>query len=115
MAAPHTHRTHIGYGIRRWPDDLRQWYRLHNGASSQELFTGVLPGYAELLSLQQIPTASREYDQIFDEAADEDDGSFCDAATLERSPAGKTAWRFLPSWVPIAEEAQPAPCSSTAD
>lgn len=89
---------------RPWPDDLRQWYRLHNGASSQELFTGVLPGYAELLSLQQMPAASRDYEQIFDEAADEYDGSFDDAAALEQSPAGKTAWRFLPSWVPIAED-----------
>lgn len=89
---------------RAWPADLRQWYRLHNGASSQQLFTGVVPGYAELLSLQRIPAASRDYVEVFDGLADEDDGSFGDVASLEQSSAGETAWRFLPSWVPIAED-----------
>lgn len=89
---------------RPWPDDLRQWYRLHNGASSRQLFTGVLPGYAQLLSLQQITEASRGYEEIFDEVADEYEDVFEDPATLDRAPAGEMAGRFLPSWVPIAED-----------
>jgi cell wall assembly regulator SMI1 len=89
---------------RPWPDDLRQWYRLHNGASSRQLFTGVLPGYAQLLSLQQMTEASRGYEEIFDEVADEYEDVFDDPSTLDQAPAGEMAGRFLRSWVPIAED-----------
>lgn len=89
---------------RPWPDDLRQWYRLQNGASSSRLFTGVLPGYAELLSLERIPEASNEYEEIFDEADEEYGDAFEDPETLDQQAAGEFAGRFLRSWVPIGED-----------
>jgi cell wall assembly regulator SMI1 len=89
---------------RPWPDDLRRWYGLHNGASSRQLFTGALPGYAQLLSLQQVAEASRGYEEIFDEVGDEYEDVFDDPATLDQAPAGEMAGRFLRSWVPIAED-----------
>lgn len=89
---------------RPWPDDLRRWYRLHNGASSSQLFTGVLPGYAELLSLQRIPEASNEYQEIFDDVAEEYEDAFDQPEALDQQAAGETAGRFLRSWVPIGED-----------
>lgn len=89
---------------RQWPQDLRDWYRLHDGASSRRLFTGVLPGYAELLSLERIVVASRDYEEIFNDLTEQDEDAFEDGSDADEASAGETAYRFLRSWVPIAED-----------
>jgi hypothetical protein len=65
-----------------------------------QLFTGVLPGYAVLLSLEQIVAASREHAE-FDNVDGQD---FDDDFISEDGSAGEPAFRFLRSWVPIAED-----------
>jgi cell wall assembly regulator SMI1 len=85
---------------RSWPDDLREWYRLQDGLTSHQLFTGVLPGYAELLSLKGIAVAARQYQDILEGFADEVE----ETADADDASAGETAYRFLSAWVPFAED-----------
>lgn len=80
---------------RAWPDDLRAWYRLQDGAAWESANTP-LPDW-RILSLADMADRAQMF-AGFNE--DNDDGTVSDG---EQEPAGYMAWAFLPSFVPIGE------------
>lgn len=77
---------------RAWPDDLREWYRLQNGAAWESSNTP-LPDW-RILSLEQMIDSAEMYAGFWD--GDE-------LAEADQDDAGAMAWAFAPSFVPIAD------------
>ncbi|MDI9918024.1 SMI1/KNR4 family protein [Rhodococcus sp. IEGM 1379] len=82
-----------------WPEDLRTFYRLHNGFRSGS-WAQILPEH-DLLSLDGIRTLHREHVDLTHELAQE--AQFIAEHQPERRDAGTPAGVYLESFVPIAE------------
>jgi cell wall assembly regulator SMI1 len=80
---------------RQWPDDLRRWYGLQDGAAWESSNTP-LPDW-RILSLSEIVESAEMY-AGFDDIYDEDE-----LADGEQEEAGSLSVPFLPSFVPIAD------------
>lgn len=83
---------------RKWPEELRQWYRLQDGVEGQ---ARLLPSYAPLSSSELVNTW-RMYQEVFEELYGDHETYVSSLADLERRPAGEPAGMFLPSYLPIA-------------
>ncbi|UNN02015.1 SMI1/KNR4 family protein [Rhodococcus opacus] len=93
-----------------WPDDLREWYALQNGARFQDERTGIFPGSVfplhVLLSLDQVLERRDDLLSLWRQMILSDpDFTGSDPFEIpESEPAGTTAWMFLPSFVPFTSQ-----------
>ena len=86
-----------------WPDDLRNFYRLHNGFRPGD-WAQILPEH-DLLSLDGVRTLQEEHLALTHELAHEDPdiAQFITERQPEQRDAGTPAGVYLESFVPIAE------------
>jgi cell wall assembly regulator SMI1 len=75
-----------------WPSELRELYRLADGAPTGQLWSGVLPGwdFMPLASVEETSDMYSGFDWVDEELGDQ--------------PAGEPAFAFLPVFVPIGED-----------
>jgi cell wall assembly regulator SMI1 len=79
---------------RAWPEDLRRWYGLHDGAEHPGVWA--VPDWM-LLSLNEVVASARSYAKIYADFEPE-------GADPEVEEAGTTAFAFIASFVPIGED-----------
>jgi cell wall assembly regulator SMI1 len=87
-----------------WPEDLRAWYRLADGA--ERTTAGQLLPFYLPLPLAAVMEHWTIWQRIWADiaASSPHDADWYDTARLEAEPAGTAAMMFLPSFVPIAED-----------
>ncbi|WP_187774206.1 SMI1/KNR4 family protein [Lolliginicoccus suaedae] len=81
---------------RPWPEQLRQWFALHDGSPQDRPVAQVLPGFIPC-SASEAATTNAEMVEIWQENTDELGG----AEALE---AGQTSYTYLPAYIPIAHD-----------
>jgi cell wall assembly regulator SMI1 len=89
-----------------WPEDLRTWYTLADG--TQRTPAGYLLPFYCPLPLHSVMSHWSTWQEIWAgiiaSSPHEDAKGQYDIVRLQAQPAGTTAWMFLPSFVPIAED-----------
>jgi cell wall assembly regulator SMI1 len=98
-ADPHAVRDAETATGRVWPEQLRQWFALHDGSHQDRPVAQVLPGFIPCSVSETAATHTRMV-KLWQEDTDE----FGGAEALEAEQAGKTSYTYLPAYIPIAHD-----------
>lgn len=82
-----------------WPEQLREWFSLHDGDRPEFPYAAVLPGNG-LISAAQLVTVHDEMTRLWQDLTDELGGT--DALMAE--PVGSETPTYLPAFIPIGED-----------